>query len=213
MGREFLEVFTDWADSYDGFIEGAAEEYSRVFQRYDEILDEVVNRSGQTIIEFGVGTGNLTKKFLDKGKKVFPIEPSVEMRSIASTKLGELVTIHDGDLLDFPKPEISIDTIAHSFVFHHLTDPEKREALRLYHALLAPGGKMVYADTMFLTQEAFDEEIRKAEAANYLNLSADLKREYYPLIPNIQPFFVEQGFDVSFKQYNDFVWLVEAIKK
>ncbi|PET43550.1 SAM-dependent methyltransferase [Bacillus sp. AFS001701] len=213
MGREFLDVFTGWAESYDSFVQGHDPEYKEAFRRYDEILNEIVNRSGNSVLEFGIGTGNLTKLLLDKGKTVFPIEPSPEMRIIASKKLGENITIHDGDLIEFPKPQAGIDTIVSSYVFHHLTDQEKYEAIKIYSSLLNSKGKIVFADTMFLTENDYKNEITKAENANYINLRDDLIREYYPLIPVIRSHFEKNGFDVKFEQYNDFVWIVEATKK
>ena len=212
MGREFLDVFTGWAESYDSFVQGQDAEYKEVFRRYDEILDEIVKRSGENVLEFGIGTGNLTKLLMDSGKIVFPIEPSPEMRLIAAKKLGENVVIHDGDLIDFPKPTQQVDTIVSSYVFHHLTDDEKYEAIKIYHSLLPVNGKIIFADTMFLTEEAFQNEISKADKANFIDLRDDLKREYYPLIPVIRSHFEKNGFSVSFQQFNDFVWIVEATK-
>lgn len=213
MGREFLNIFTDWAKDYDTFTHGINPEYSQVFDRYDHILNAIVNKSGQSVIEFGVGTGNLTKKLLQANKFVFPIEPSKEMTEIALKKLGDTIKIYDGDLLHFPIPEVEIDTIVNSYVFHHLIDDEKLEAIKLYHKILVPGGKIVYADTMFASQSDYEEAIKKAEMDGFTNLSTDLRREYYPLIPTIRSFFEESGFHVTFQQYNDFVWLVEATKK
>jgi len=213
MGREFLDVFTGWAESYDSFVQGHDAEYKEVFRRYDEILHEIVNRSGNNVIEFGIGTGNLTKMLIDSGKTVFPIEPSPEMRIIAAKKLGENVTIHDGDLIDFPKPSHQVDTIVSSYVFHHLTDDEKYEAIKIYNTLLNTGGKIVFADTMFLSEKEFNHEISKADQANFIDLRDDLKREYYPTIPVVRSHLEKNGFTVSFQQFNDFVWIVEATKK
>lgn len=212
MGREFLNIFTEWAQAYDSFTFGDDPQYSQVFHRYEDILTHIVTQSGQAVIEFGIGTGNLTKRLLEAHKFVFPVEPSKEMATIAQEKLGKNVTIYDGDLLCFPIPETEIDTIAHSYVFHHLNDDEKEKAIQLYHSILIPGGKIVYADTMFTSDDAYQTAIKSAEAAGFTHLSNDLKREYYPLIPTIRSLFEKNGFEVTFEQYNDFVWLVEAIK-
>lgn len=212
MGREFLDVFSGWAENYDSFVQGQDAEYKEVFRRYDEILNEIVQKSGNKVLEFGIGTGNLTKLLIDAGKSVFAIEPSPEMRLIASKKLGASTTIHDGDLIDFPLPSEEIDTIVSSYVFHHLTDDEKFEAIKKYHALLQSGGKIIFADTMFLSEKEFNDEIEKAEKNNFIDLRDDLKREYYPLIPVIRSHFEKNGFSIAFQQYNDFVWVIEATK-
>ena len=74
MGREFIKLFDEWAESYDNTVVGYDEEYKEVFEGYDEILEEVASKVNETIIEFGVGTGNLSKKLLEKGHNVIGIE-------------------------------------------------------------------------------------------------------------------------------------------
>jgi len=213
MGREFLDVFTGWADEYDSFVQGHDEQYKEVFRRYDEILQEIVKRSGDAVLEFGIGTGNLTKMLLEDYKQVFAVEPSPEMRVIAQKKLGEQFPIHDGDLMTYPLPNEEINSIVSSYVFHHLTDDEKMSAIKQYSNLLKAGGKIIFADTMFNSEESFQKEIDKADKLGYIELRDDLNREYYPQVSVMKNIFETNGFDVSFEQYNDFVWIVEAIKK
>jgi len=212
MGREFLEIFEDWAESYDAFVEGEDPQYQEVFRGYDQILSAIVEKSGNSVIEFGVGTGNLTRKLLEAGKVVFPIEPSPQMCDLAKAKLGSAVQIHDGDLLVFPLPPHEVDTIVSSYVFHHLNDEEKGEAARCYGALLPVGGKVVFADTMFESEAVRQSLIEQAKQAGFADLKADLEREYYPLIPDIARLFEDAGFATEFVQYNDFVWILEAVK-
>lgn len=125
-GKRILELFQDWADSYDDTVTGKDVEYQAVFEHYDNILEEVVSRSKGRVVEFGPGTGNLTKKLLEAGLEVVPFEPSPEMRAIGMQKLGEQVTFKDGDFLDFSLEEVA-DTIVSSYAFHHLTDEEKEK--------------------------------------------------------------------------------------
>lgn len=80
MGREFLGLFEQWAESYDRSVEGGDEQYRDVFAGYDRILNTVADKAGRVVLEFGVGTGNLTKKLLERGKTVYGIEPSAPMR-------------------------------------------------------------------------------------------------------------------------------------
>ena len=44
-------------------------------------------------------------------------------------------------------------------------------------------------------------------------LANDLKTEYYTTIPIFEKMFNTNGFSVSFLQKNEFVWLIEAIKR
>lgn len=211
MGREFLDIFENWADSYDESIH-ENKEYEAVFSSYQNILYAVAERSFGNVVEFGTGTGNLTIKLLDKGLQVTGIEPSISMRIRTVEKVGDFVTILEGDFLNFCidcKP----DTFTSSYAFHHLTDEEKATAIKLYSDFLLVGGKIVFADTIFESKEAYYSAIQKAEDLGYANLVADLKREYYTTIPVLKNILRKNGFSVSFHQMNDFVWIMEAVKQ
>jgi putative AdoMet-dependent methyltransferase len=213
MGREFLELFETWANSYDESVGGQDEQYREVFAGYEVILNTVVNKSGNVVLEFGVGTGNLTKKLLDAGKTVYGIEPSAPMREKAFEKLGEHVSIQDGDFLQFPVPQEPIDTIVSTYAFHHLTDEEKAQAIANYGKLLHKGGKIVFADTAFADEEAFQQTINEAIERGFHNLAEDLQREYYTTLDALERMFKAGGFSVEFSRLNKFVWLMEAVKQ
>ncbi|WP_077618895.1 class I SAM-dependent DNA methyltransferase [Bacillus sinesaloumensis] len=214
MGREFLEVFEGWADSYDQTVTGHDVEYQEVFSRYEDILNDVVQKSGLIVLEFGVGTGNLTEKLLHEKKKVYGVEPSKPMRDIAFEKLQNyFLTIEDGDFIVFNKPTEQIDTIVSTYAFHHLNDTEKNHAFALYSNLLEKGGKIVFADTMFENEQDYKMTIESAKQKGFLNLANDLKTEYYTTIPVLQEIAKNNGFTVEFKRFNHFVWVMEATKQ
>lgn len=212
LGLEFLDVFEQWADSYDESVGGHNREYKEVFAGYEQILEAVTERSKGNVIEFGVGTGNLTKKLLDKGLNVTGVEPSVPMRGIAKTKLGLNVKILDGDFLHFPE-RIKIDTLVSTYAFHHLTDAEKDEAIAKYGKLLSNDGRIVFADTMFESVEDYNNAIVKAKKEGFPTLARDLETEYYTTIPVLRTILENNGFRVRFTRCNEFVWLMEGVKQ
>ncbi|KEF36179.1 methylase involved in ubiquinone/menaquinone biosynthesis [Schinkia azotoformans MEV2011] len=212
MGREFIELFDEWAESYDNTVVGHDEEYKEVFEGYDEILEEVASKVNGTVIEFGVGTGNLSKKLLEKGHNVIGIEPSKEMRAMAKQKVPTL-SLLDGDFLNLPELNIKIDAIVSTWAFHHLTDEEKNVAIGKYGHLLEKGGKVVFADTVYENSDAKRAIIEDAEQKGYKNLVDDLNREYYTMQDVLREQFTEHGFYITFKQLNKFVWLIEAEKQ
>jgi putative AdoMet-dependent methyltransferase len=212
MGREFLDLFEDWADSYDDTVAGKDAEYKDVFDKYEEILEEVVSRSSGTVVEFGPGTGNLTVKLSEAGLHVIPFEPSPEMRLIGQQKLGDKVPFLDGDFLEFKLSGV-VDTIVSTYAFHHLTDEEKGKAFGIYGNLLAQGGKIVFADTMFETEQHYHAAIDQASDKGFLNLAEDLKREYYTTLEVLKGLLTAEGFSVNFRQMNNFVWIMEATKQ
>jgi putative AdoMet-dependent methyltransferase len=211
MGREFIPIFSEWAEEYDETVKGKDEEYREVFLHYSELLADIAEKAGDSVIEFGSGTGNLTLELIRRNKKVFAVEPSAAMRQVAEAK-PELaqVTFVDGDMERFPQSDFPIDTIVSSYVFHHLNETEKQRVIKKYRALLPEGGKVILGDTMFLSANHKESILRQAVKANHLRLAADLQREYYPLIPDIEAYFRANGFSIRSKQINAFVWLVEA---
>src|SRR5690625_5156970 len=100
MAEQFNELFDEWAASYDDTVHGGDIEYREVFRNYEKILDTIAERSQGFVIEFGVGTGNLTKKLLDKQLEVVGVEPSTNMRKIAQHKLQN-TPIVKGNFLSF----------------------------------------------------------------------------------------------------------------
>ncbi|SDO17802.1 putative AdoMet-dependent methyltransferase [Psychrobacillus sp. OK028] len=212
MGREFVNIFDEWADSYDASVSGKDPEYRDVFEGYETILNEVAKRVTGTIIEFGTGTGNLTAKLVEAGFSVIGIEPNKKMLEVTAKRFPTIKAV-DGDLLEFSVDTENIDAIVSTYVFHHLTDEEKRIALKQYASLLPKNGKVVFADTVFLTEEAKQAQILKERNRGFLNVVEDLEREYYTTIPVLKELFTEAGFQVVFVKMNDYVWLMDATKK
>lgn len=211
MGREFVEIFDEWVHSYDDSVSGQDPEYRDVFEKYEDILSKVANKSFGTVVEFGTGTGNLTAKLLGAGHSVVGIEPNEAMRIVTAKRFPQCPLI-DGDLLEFEAPE-KVDTFVSTYVFHHLEDHDKEKALLIYANLLPVGGKVVFADTVFTTQEAKRAQISKERARGFHNVADDLEREYYTTIPVLTEAFENAGFEVRFERMNDFVWLMDATKK
>lgn len=210
MGKEFLEIFEQWADSYDDSLTNN-KEYEAVFHKYDYILKMVAERATGHVVEFGPGTGNLTVKLIEKGLTVTAIEPSPAMRKLALDKINTKATIIDGDFLHF-KLDHQPDTIVSTYAFHHLTDQEKEEAVKQYSNLLPLGGKIVFADTMYVTKDAYDEAIKNAKEKEQHRLAEDLQREYYTTIPILTEILEKNGFSTYFEKMNDFVWMMEGEK-
>lgn len=205
-----MHIFDEWADTYQDAVSGQQIEYRSVFEHYEEILDAVADRVSGKTIEFGVGTGNLFEKLLNKQIDVIGIEPNERMLEIAKSRFPNTKMV-DGDFLNFPKTE-NVHNIVSSYAFHHLTDDEKSQAFELYHHLLVDDGEVIFADTLFKDDTHHQRAIDDAKEKGFSNLAQDLMREYYTTLPKMEDIITKAGFQVSFKQLNDFVWLIHAKK-
>lgn len=105
------------------------------------------------------------------------------MREMAAGKLPKDAAVLDGDFLDFPAPPFSPDTIVSSYAFHHLTNEEKREAVRQYGKMLRKHGKIVFADTVFKDRKAFHSAVKDAEKKGFTNWRKTLKRNIIRRFP------------------------------
>ncbi len=85
-------------------------------------------------------------------------------------KLPKEFSITEGDFLSFEVPN-SIDTIVSTYAFHHLTDDEKNVAIAKYSQLLNKGGKIVFADTIFADQDAYDKTVETAKRKRFPSVS------------------------------------------
>lgn len=210
MGREFVEIFDEWVHTYDESVNGNDEQYKDVFLKYNEILQAVADAALGPVVEFGVGTGNLTEKLLERNLEVVGVEPNQSMRQVTNIKMPGVVVI-DGDFLEFETP-ISPQSFVSSYAFHHLTDKEKAQAFKLYAEKLPAGGKVIFADTVFDSQQSKKEIIAFEQARGHVNLVEDLNREYYTTIPKLEELIIKAGFTVKLSKMNNYVFLIEATK-
>ncbi|WP_082234852.1 class I SAM-dependent DNA methyltransferase [Halobacillus massiliensis] len=211
MGIEFVDLFNQWASSYDDTVNGSDPEYKEVFAGYEQMLQELADIAISPVLEFGVGTANLTKKMTDQNKVVIGIEPSDEMRKIALVKCPE-AAIYRGDFINFPSLQTPVRSVVSSFAFHHLNDQEKRLALKQYYDKLEADGEVIFIDTLFKDEAYKQQLIQEAEDQGHLNLAQDLREEYYPFLEDLEQMFLQLGYVVSFKQLNKFAWLIHAKK-
>lgn len=212
MGREFIPKFDEWAEFYDETVSGQDVEYKEVFEKYDEILELVAKKSKGTVLEFGVGTGNLTEKLIGLGREVYAVEPSKLMREKTKARFMNL-NLYDGDFIQFPNLPGKVDSIVSTYAFHHLTDDEKNSAIKLYSEMLEEGGKIVFADTAFLNEKERKERHRIVKEQGYENLLHDLQSEYYTTLDVLKKIFERNSFRVGFEKLNAYVWLMEASKE
>jgi putative AdoMet-dependent methyltransferase len=165
MEPDRVRLFNEWAGGYDRSVQ-AGQDFP--FTGYDALLDGVVfladARAGHQILDLGIGTGNLAKRFVDLGCRVSGIDFSSKMLALAREKVPE-VRLAEADISGPWPAEFAgrYDRIVSAYAFHHF-DLQQKVALlqRLGESHLTPGGLVVVGDICFPTEESLVEARARA---------------------------------------------------
>lgn len=106
---------------------------------------------GADVLDLGCGTGTLTLlvKEMQPAARVTGLDIDPEILAIARAKIaaaGVDVRLVEGSATAPPLPPASFDRVLTTLMLHHLTTPQKREALAAVRRLLRPGGELHVAD-------------------------------------------------------------------
>ncbi len=115
------------------------------------LIDELDQQNGETILEFGYGTGQniiLANQRNHKTElKGVDIDPKV--KSIAENKINKLgldvkLDLYDG--VTFPYADNTFDKVFSSLVFHQLDQNTKLSSLKEIYRVLKPNGELIVGD-------------------------------------------------------------------
>jgi SAM-dependent methyltransferase len=156
--EEHAARFDDYADEYD---EDKSDEYlaclSLVVEHADPEPDDVV-------LDLGTGTGAVALALAPDAGRVFGRDISEGMMERAREKADERgienVEFGEGTFRE-PNVEGPVDIVVSNFAMHHLSDPEKREAIDAI-ADLGPR-RFVLGDVMFFGEPDADEPFYSPE--------------------------------------------------
>lgn len=166
--------FDDWAANYD---RETLSDGGFPFEGYSTVLRTIVQlaapRAGASILDLGIGTGNLALLLEEQGCRIWGLDFSAEMVKLARQKMPS-ATLAISDLraplpAGFPR---QYDRIVSAYTFHHFPLAEK---VGLIHQLFADHlraeGSMVIGDIAF-TDLAAEDLLRQ-------QLADEWEQEYY----------------------------------
>lgn len=136
-----------------------AHEYERVYQKPERQADlsrlrEHLRRtlSGRRVLELACGTGYWTAVVADAVKSVLATDASDEVLAIARSKSldPERVFFALGDAYDPPGHSHAFTAGFAAFWWSHIPRARLTPFLNRFHAALAPGARVVFADNRFV---------------------------------------------------------------
>ena len=164
MDNERVQLFDEWAETYD---QSVVDYVGFPFEGYVDVLDTIASLArvepGMSVLDLGIGTGQLAERFLRLGCTVWGLDFSVKMLAAARAKFPTIELIKADLLGDWPVARGQLfDRIVSGYVLHEL-DPGSKVRLirRLARDHLAPGGRMVIGDISFPTVAARDDAQRR----------------------------------------------------
>jgi ubiquinone/menaquinone biosynthesis C-methylase UbiE len=140
-----------WAPYYDLAVNIATLGRARRLRQIT--VDQALIKSGDTVLDVGCGTGDLTllAKIRAKDGSVYGIDPAPEMIAVARKKAarkGLDIDFRVGVIESLPFPDASIDAVTSSLMMHHLPEDLKVRGLAEIYRVLKPGGRLLIADFM-----------------------------------------------------------------
>ncbi len=148
-----LHIFDRWAATYD---QSSTEGFP--LDGYEQVLDTVRDLAeaepATTILDVGIGTGNLAQRFQALECTVCGCDFSSEMLARAREKLPHAVLVRY-DLLDGWPVELDrqFDRIVSTYVLHEFDLPTKMKILKTLAERLGPDGRVVVGDVSFETPQ------------------------------------------------------------
>lgn len=110
-----------------------------VYEQAADLLELLEPRAGETILDLGCGTGQLTAKIAESGARVIGIDASPEMIEQAGLNFPQ-IEFQVADVRDYRR-DVTFDAVFSNAVLHWVQPPE--QAVRTMAAALRPGGRLV----------------------------------------------------------------------
>jgi putative AdoMet-dependent methyltransferase len=187
-------LFDEWAEHYDASVD---DESGFPFTGYRDALATTLSAinltPGQSVLDVGCGTGNLSLLFALAGCSVTGVDFSPAMLERARQRVpgARFLAL---DLLGSWNPIAGqrFDVVASAYVFHEF-DLEIRLSIiaRLVEEHLKPGGRVVVADLSFTTRADMD-----ATQAELKGIWDD--EEFYWSAEEAVPAIRRRGFSVAY---------------
>jgi trans-aconitate 2-methyltransferase len=142
-----------------------------------DVLDRLVLRGDETVLDAGCGTGNVTRLLHERlpDGHVIAVDAAPSMVEEARALLPSDVDVRQADLLEL-EVDAPVDAILSTATFHWVPDHDRM--FRRLHAALKPGGRLVaqcggHGNVTAIKQAGLDVAERAPYAEHFTGWSTD----------------------------------------
>lgn len=165
------------------------------------LIQDLGIRQGDTLLEYGSGTGIFALAAAEAGANVHAVDISEAMLAYARTRAEgagvDGITFHQGGFLTYQHAGQPADWIVTKYALHHLPDFWKGVALSRLRDQLKSGGRLVIQDVIF----SFAPEDYRQEIDRWID---EVTREGTS--------FSRQDFEAHVRdEHSTFTWVLEAL--
>ncbi len=163
------------------------------------ILSYLQPKSGETILDLGCGTGDLTEEIFQKGVRVIGMDNSAEMIQAAKTKFPFIEFLQtDARIMNF---DTRFDAIFSNAVLHWIK--EKELVIRQMHLLLKENGRIVLEFGGKGNIQQMENAMRTVLKKRGFYDNANLDFWYFPSIAEYATELEKQNFRVIHAEHFD----------
>jgi putative AdoMet-dependent methyltransferase len=215
---ESIPISTDFSDRK------VVEAYDARHRQFRDIDGENIDRiarlhlqPGQTVADFGCGTGAFVRQAARLGARVLAIDLSAAMLDFTKWKADEegltAIDYHQSGFLTYAHDGPPVDAVTTSMALHHLPDFWKQNALSRMAGLLKPGGRFHLADVVFSDEdtdqhiEAWIERMGKLGGSDILSsIRSHVRKEYSTFTWILEGILTRAGFRIEEAEFSDGVF-------
>ena len=159
-----------------------------------DVLDLLVPKKGEYILDLGCGTGDLANRLYERGVKVVGVDKSGNMIKQAKDKYPN-IEFHTYDALNLPYKD-TFDAVFSNAVLHWIKQP--KAALENIYKCLHEGGRFVAELGGKGNVQMITEEVKNVFTKSGLTFNEEQFPWYFPSIGEYTSLMEGAGFHVTF---------------
>lgn len=199
--------FDLWSGEYNESVRESLHAYP--FDGYNDVLDTIYRmvpvKKGSRILDVGIGTGVLARRFYQDGAEICGIDFSEKMLEQARESMPGAVFVKWDFSLGLPSEfnGKKFSTIVSTYALHHLNDDTKVRLIAELKQSLVPGGMLLIGDVAF-------ENTEKREKCREENADAWDNDEFYLTADTLLRQLKEKNIPAQYRQISSCAGILKS---